>query len=432
MSNVGDIILGFRDLAPDPCQTLSPPSITGISTATSPPLNVYFPGGATVYFKATQLTQWGETLPSDEATATNAANFFISFTVNVSYIATAVRVYFTTVGTGAEDQFVEIPITSPVPSVAITINIFSVVSQAIPPIVSRAWIPESDGNILSVTRLYGWLNEGLKMIGQLTGGVRDITGLPSTQGQAQYQVVNSWQAIDNNFYDGYPIAAGTKQQIFRRSSVTGLSGVVTVNVSADRQIVELWPQSQRTAGTGVISTLLTSTATTLQCAAGNTGFVLPLGLILIGTYPPTSLTGAGSCELVYYSQNNGTSIGQLTRGMGGTQAQQWPVGTNFYECNIYLTGKRSLQLYTRGQSALTFTAPPAYEDAIRQYLLYRFRDAEQNSEEAKSKLELCKLICDSIRPTQQIDGPRRIQVGGTGGVETVVGLGSPFGGVILP
>lgn len=438
MSLVGDIVIGFRDLAPDPCQSLNPPTATFATNAGSAPIPGLFPNGATAYMKVTQGTQWGETSAGQEYNQTLVAafGFNVVATVAVSYLATFVRVYFSTTS-GAEDRYFEVPIPTPTNSVSVIVGSVIATPETGPtpgvtPTIPRAWIPESDGNILSAARLYNWLNEGLNLVGQFTGGIRDVTGCPSTQGQAQYQLIGQWQKIDNNFYDGYPFAAGQKQQIFRHSNVVGLTGVGTVNMSSDRQLIETWPQSNRTSGQGVLTAPIGATDTTLNFTPGVNGFVLGFGLILLGTYPPTELTGPNSCELVYYSNLGSSSISQLTRGMGGTQPQAWPVNTALYEVNIFLSGKRQPQLYQRGQSAFTFTCPPAFEDAIRTYLIYRFKDAEQNTSEANTKFQLFKTICDNIKNMQQIDGPRQVQVGGTGGVEIAAGLGSPFGGVLIP
>jgi hypothetical protein len=266
----------------------------------------------------------------------------------------------------------------------------------------------------------------------IADGIKDITGIPSTVGTAQYPLIGIWKRIDSDFYDGYPVEQGTKQQIFRHSPVTGLSGTCTMNVSSNHQFVEFWPQPERTAGNGVLSLFgLPINSTTLDFTPGSSGFVLGFGLALVGTYPPTALLGASSCELVYYS---GTASGQLlalNRGMGGTVEQAWPVGTPVQEVNIYMTGLRKPINYTPGQALTVLSLPPEWVDAIRVYLLYRFRDAEQNRQEAKSLLDEFTAKCKAMTATRQVMGPRRIQVGGSG-VEVASGFGSIFGGVILP
>lgn len=428
MSLVGDIILGLRELAPDPAQSLNVPSFT---TATNTTVPTSFPAAATVYLKATQSTLWGETAATIEQAATNAAAFNIVATVAVSYLATAARIYFSLVP-GGEDQYVEVAIPTPTNTVTITLSGSATVLQDFPPTISRAYCPDTDGNILSAALVYRWLNDGLKLIGQMTGGIKDITAIPSTQGTAQYPLVGQWRRIDNNFYDGYPVVAGTKQQVFRHSNVTGLSGVTVVNTSSDRQIIELWPQPNRTSGQAILTAPAGITDSSISVMFGANGFVLGFGLILIGSYPPTALVGPNSCELVYYSQLAGTTISALTRGLGGTQPQAWPTTTPVYECNVYMTGLRMPQLYQKGQSNFVYTCPPAFEDAIRSYLTHRFKLAEQDGSGAKEEFDRMTKICADIKGMQTPNGPRQVSIGGGGGVEIASGLGSPFGGVIIP
>lgn len=428
MSLVGDVIQGLRELAPDPCATLNPPSFAATTNTIATTL---FAAGATVFLKATQGTPWGETAATVEQSATNAAAFNIACVVTCSFLATFVRVYFSTVA-GGEDQYVQVNITTPANSATVNLNGAATVLQALPPTISRAFLPDSDGNILSAALIYRWLNDGLKLVGQLTGGIKDITGIPSTVGQAQYTLINQWIKIDNNFYDGYPVAQGTKQQVFRHSNVTGLSGITVVNTSSDRQLIELWTQPDRTSGQGVLTSSALATDTSVNVMIGSNGFVLGFGLFLLGTYPPTALVGPGSCELVYYSNLASNVISQLTRGLGGTQAQAWPAATPVYEINVYMTGLRMPQTYQQGQSNFIFTCPPAFEDAIRTYLTHRFKLAEQDDSGAKSEFERFQFLCMNIKKMQNPNGPRQIQIGGGGGVEIASGLGSPFGGVVIP
>jgi hypothetical protein len=428
VSLVGDIVQGLRELAPDPSQTLQPPTFTAVTNTSGA---LYFPA-VPIYVKATQGTPWGETAASAEIAlnAVGSVQCNVTATVATSFLATFVRVYFSLVA-GGEDQYVEYDITTPTNSAIVQINTLSTVAQSLPPTISRAYLPDSDGNILSASLVYRWFNDGMKLLGQLTGGIKDITGIPSVQGVAQYPLVGQWRKIDNNFYDGYPVAAGTKQQVFRHSPVTGLSGVTVVNTSSDRQIIELWPQPQRTAGSGLTTSPALAADASINVNFGANGFVLGFGMILLGTYPPTALTGPNSCELIYYSTLGTTSISALTRGLGGTQAQAWPIGTPVYELNVYMTGLRMPQTYVKGQASFVFTCPPAFEDAIRTYLTHRFKLAEQDDSGAKSEFDRFKEICSQIKGMQQPNGPRQIQIGGTGGVEIASGLGSPFGGTIL-
>lgn len=434
MALVGDIIMGTREQMTDLPQSLAAPlSVTTSQTTIGTSGPILFSAGQTVYYQVTQLTPWGESTPTALANVSIAANnTWLAVAGACSYNASAVRVYFTTVANAPLEQYFQLTLNSQGTFVVIVGGTITGISQ--PPQRTSAWLPDTDGTSASASTLYRWLNEGLKAAAVIADGIRDITGIPSIVGSAQYRLIGYWKRIDNNFYDGYPVVQGTKMEIFRHSPVTGLSGTCTMNVSSNRQFVEFYPQPQRTAGNGTLSSALAIDGTTLNFTPGSSGFVLGFGLALIGTYPPTlenSQTGPGSCELVYFSTTASGQLFNLSRGMGGTQPQAWPIGTPIQEINIYMTGLRNPITYSVGQSALSLSLPPAWEDAIRSYMLYRFRDAEQNRNEASSLLKEFEMKCKAMTGTRQVMGPRRIQVGGTA-TEVAGGFGSPFGGVILP
>lgn len=451
-TSVGDLIIAARDLMPDPCRSIIPPIFS--ATAVTASSNLIFPAGQATYIKVTALNQWGETTSGTEvlvaAPTAPSTSYDISITAtNDDYSVTAYRVYFGTIA-GNETRYIEIPVgLLPDPGGfsgltmggAMISGLQLPIQSGYPPDISRAWLPDTDGDIISAEALYRWLRDGLKLIGDRTGGIRDVTGFPATFGQAQYPIIGHWQHIDNNFYDGYPVIAGRKQQVFRRSRVTGLSGMTTVNVSSNRQFVEMWPQPQRSGGSSTLAAALPASSVPLPSITVNntSGWVLTFGLAVIGQYPPTrdynglnSTNNSGSCELVYYNYVNGSTIGQVQRGMGGTQPQAWPIGTPVQECNIYMTGLRTPQMYYRGQSALTFSCPPGFEEASQKYLLHRFRLAEQNTQEAQSLYEAFEKVCSDNMASKQFNGPRQVQITGEGGVEVAAGLGSPFGRVIVP
>jgi hypothetical protein len=262
----------------------------------------------------------------------------------------------------------------------------------------------------------------------LTEGIRDVTGIPSTVGQAQYQVVSNWRKLTSGFFDGYPITMGSKTDIFRRSNVTGISGTTVLNQDSVVQQVELYPQSSRTSGNGTLVGNLSATATSIPYTPGSSGWVLGFGLALIGPYP----ADPSACEIIYYSGNASNSLSPITRGMGGTIAQAWPSNTSVMEANIYFSGIRYPLHYSRGQANNQLQLPPAWIDALKDYLSSRFHGAEQDLEGQQALLKQFEQKCNAIRGNREVMSPRQVQVGGGSGVETVSGLGGYFGGVILP
>jgi hypothetical protein len=394
-----------------------------------------------VYVKVTQGTPWGETASLAEVTVsdpTAPSGFNITVTIATSYLATFARAYWTIAGPGLEDSYIESDFTLQ-NSVTISIDpsqfTHPPAGEAMVPTISRAYNPDSDGNVCSAMLVYRWLADGLNQASQLTGGIRDVTGVPSTVGKAQYRLVGQWNKFESSWYDGYPFPGGAKTEIYRHGKVTGLSGVGTCNLSADRQVVELWPSPSRTAGSSTMTYGCSATDTGIILTTG-TSWVLPFGVAVIGTYPPTAVYGSGSCEIIEYSDLSSSAVTQIERGMGGTIAQAWPVNTPVQECNIYFTGKRMATLYSRGQANFTFNNPPAWEDAIRTYMIYRFRSFEQDQQAAQAEFERFRVMCESVKNSQQPLGPRRIQAswyGGASGVEVAGGgFGSVFGGVIIP
>jgi hypothetical protein len=422
-SLVGDVLMALREQAADPPSSLPAPSSVTVTPS---------PTGATsLWFVVTQLTPWGESPASTETVVTNGA-IGSTFTVagSCSFAATALRVYFTLAGAGQEDRYFPYAIPAGgVGAFSIPFTLSSTgIAQGFPPTRSSAWLPDTDGTALSCAALYRWINEGLDAATALAEGIRDVTGIPSTAGQAQYQVVSNWRKLTSGFYDGYPITMGSKSDIFRRSNVRGISGTTVLNQDSVVQQVELYPQSSRTSGNGVLNGALSATATVIPYTPGSSGWVLGFGLALIGPYP----ADPSASEIIYYSGNVSNSLSPVTRGMGGTSAQAWPSGTSVMEANIYFSGIRYPLHYLRGQSANQLQLPPAWIDALRDYLSARFKQAEQDAEGAQALLKQFEAKCSSIRGNREVMSPRQVQVGGSQGPEVCMGLGGYFGGVILP
>lgn len=416
--------MSLREQAADPPSALpAPSSVQAAGTG----------GGAlNLWFVATQLTPWGESPASTEVTlATQAVGSTFTITGNCSFAATAIRIYFTLSGAGGEDRYLQVSTQAGGQgtfSIPFTLSSAGI-TQGFAPSRSSAWLPDTDGTALSAAALYRWINEGLDAATALTEGIRDVTGIPSTAGQAQYQVVSNWRKLTSGFFDGYPITMGSKTDIFRRSNVVGISGTTVLNQDSVVQQVELYPQSSRTSGNGTLNGALTAAATSLPYTPGSSGWVLGFGLALIGPYP----ADPSACEIIYYSGNASNTLSPITRGMGGTIAQAWPSGTSVMEANIYFSGIRYPLHYSRGQSGNQLQLPPAWIDALKDYLSARFKSAEQDTEGSQAMQKSFEQKCQAIKGNREIMSPRQVQVGGGSGVEVAGGnYGGFFGGIILP
>lgn len=413
MATVGDIIMGFRELATDLPSTLAPPS----SFALTPTIGSNPLADAVYYFVFTLVNQWGETIASSESSATTTGgNQNIVITQGTGPAITSglsVRAYVSTLQGQEAGYF------------AITSFPFTYDSTVTPisqPVPSRntAYLPDSDGQALGAYAAYRWLNAGLHAAASFAGGgIPDFGAVGTASGNPLYQLPGYWKKLDTAWYDGYPLYLARKNDVFRKSPVPGTVGALLVYQASDRLIVECWPQPSRTSGQTTLASPISASATsaTLTSAAS---FALGFGLVQIGT------------EIMEYSSISGNTLGALTRGMSGTVPTAQLAGASVTELNLMVSGYRVPSSYAVGSSGSNLTLPPGWVDALKDYMLHRFREAEQDGAEASRLLKQFNEKMQTLRTNKIIAGPRQIQANAGRGAETMVGLGSPFGGIIVP
>lgn len=416
MSLVGDLIMGMREAAVDlPNAVIQPPTITNLTI--TPTAGVTTIPAGTYYCYGTFRNPWGETTLGALNTVILAGGIrAISVAATLPVGITQVVIYFGLIQ-GAPDQYVIFD--------AATVNpgpgfIRALGTYATKPLRNTAYLPDFDGRALSVATVYRWINDGLKSAAVLCGGgIPDISGLQSQSGQPMYILQGNWRKIDDAWYDGYPIGLGAKGGVFRRSKTSGLSAALSVNHLSDRTIIEMYPQPPRTGGATTLNGDITSLATSLVVNANP--FVLPMGLILIGT------------EIVGFGGFSGLTMTGLIRGLGGTTAQAWPSGTAITELNIMIAGLRVPTVYAVGSSYNTLNVPPGWETPLTKYLLSRFREPEQNGRDAQRLMqEFENALKNLLAANKPIAGPVQVTAGGRRGPEVAAGFGTSFGGVIIP
>jgi len=211
---VGDLIMNVRSLGPDsPIMTL---------TALSPgsPTAATLVGGilaaATYYVQVTQLTNWGESLASNEQSVTIVGpNNGFTIVVNPQIGCSSVRVYAGT-STGQENFYALYNVANGlVPGASNTLNFTGLnVVAGSPPLNSSAFVADSDGSFVSAATMYRWLNDALKAAARITGGIQDAVGISSISGQRRYVVTlqGQWLRLDQCFYDGWELDLGTKAE----------------------------------------------------------------------------------------------------------------------------------------------------------------------------------------------------------------------------
>lgn len=425
MAYIGELIMSAREACPDlPIQTLPAPSgYAGPPVPSIGSFGVLNPG-LTYFFRATACLPWGESLPCAEQHASpgGANNQFTVTVTGIPVGAVAIKLY-----TGLLDTDLRSWMIFPVTSTSGTQSFLFTGANMVPgsiPIRNSAYLCDSDGKALSASRVFGWLNDGLKLAGQIVGGgIPDMGGVGTVAGQAWYDFMGNWKKTDGAWYDGYPLFFGRKSDVFRRNPTPGTSGILAIDQYAAGVRAELYPQPSRTSGVTALTTALGVAGT--QAIVGDTsGFLLGFGLALLGT--------PANGEVVSYASFDGTNLYQLMRAWSGTTAQIWPIGTPVTELNLTISGYRIPSSYSVGDSLKVMNLPPGWEAALPKYVLGRFRDAEMKRQEAKDLMGEFQQIMSSLRVNKQYAGPIQIQPGGNRGAETYPGLGGWGGGVIVP
>lgn len=405
MALVGEIILGSRELFTDlPIGRLNPPS--GLTAAA-------FGSGATIPsgtydVEVTYSNQFGETLAEDLGAVVITLGQAIRVTGSLPPGVTKVRMYFSLANlTPGYLDGTSLPLTATASGIPGSV-----------PVRNTAYLPDTDGNALSVSGWYRWLNDGLNLASTICDGLPDFAAVGTDSGQPAYVFPGTWNKVGLCWYDGYPVAVDSKNNVFRRNNIPGIVGNLSLIQSTDRLIVECWPQPSRTSGRTTTTANMSATDSSVTLAASN--FVIGFGLAQIGD------------ELVYFAQNGSLTMSGLTRGMAGTIPTAWPSGTAVTELNLMVTGTRAPRGYSVGMAGSTFYLPPGWEDAIQTYLISRFRKGEQQTQEAQALLNEFTAKVQKLSATKIIAGPRQIPSSRGSGVEIAGNMGSIFGGVIIP
>jgi len=410
---VGDIIVAARALMPDLPRTL--PAPTGLAAAV-----IAFPGSTlpagTYTCIFTWTNQWGETTATLAVTGlVVGANQGIQVTAPAfatNPAATGCRAYFTLTG----QPYVQYQASTVLP--------FTISSPGLPgtpPVRNTSFYPDSDGNFISAYTLYDWLNDGLTVASYICKGIPDVSGIQMVSGQGFYTMPGIWDKLENCWYDGYPVAFDSRSGAFYRNVLSGITFIGILQTNSDRMILELQPQPSRSGGSTTLSAGITATQTTIPLTS-TAALGLFLGMMQVGT------------EIISYGSLSGGNAVGCARGLGGTQQQAWTINTTVNELNFRFGGLRLNQQiqYIPGNSGITLQVPPAWKPALVDYLVGKFREAEQNNQGSGESLKkFTAFLKDYSRGTKQTAGPRQV-----GGVGTGAGDGYPSashgGRLIIP
>lgn len=416
MTVIGDMIISGRELFPDMPQTIPAPTASAavVTVASTLP-----PGTYNVI--VTQRNPWGETLGAAEITGlVVGAGQGIQITSPLLPSATTIRAYLTSGAAGTELQFIE--------STVSPFNITTpLTASGAPPSRSTAWLPDTDGKMVSAFTVYRWLTQGLSRLARKVGGITDYTAIGSVVSQPMYVMNGQWQKINSMWYDGFDLTLANQRDYFRRNTIqSSVLASAAVSIAADRIILEVFYQPIRTAGATTLSVAMVTPSditATMTSIGGFQTFAPPM-FVQFGTGP--------TAEIAAFSLLSGTTLKNLIRGVGGTTPQAWPQGTQVFELNMPILGKRLFSsTYLPGNSLNVLPVPIGWETILPTFLLHKMREAEQERSEAQGLLKEFDDACmEFLRSNRQLAGPQQVKQSPV--IETVPGFGSSLGGVVLP
>jgi hypothetical protein len=423
---VGDIITDARLLGPpDPSGVLAPPTASGVTfsliaaVAGKPAL----PAG-TVYLQATYTNQWGQTTAGPETSLAPSGTQNILVSGSMSF-ATGVNVY---IGTAAGGEFCYVPSTS-LPFTIYGGSVLGVPATSLPgnpPLRNSCWEPDTDGAFAPASLVYQWLNRALLEASKTGGGIPDMTGAPSVQGQNVYTLPGTWREFSDGWFDGYQCFLSTRSDNWYQAAITSLVWNIIADSWGDTPRIETFPQCQRTSGSGTLSGAMSATDNVANVTFSAPGFVVPVGLALLGTLGGS----AGTFEIITYTRFSTTQLTGVARGFGGTSPAAWPIGTNVQELNIRMTGKRYPVPFVVGNSALPLGVPVEWASPVTDFIVAQFKRAEHEAAEAQ-RLE--QNFYATMRAYGMMNNRRtgRKQMGGAGGVSGIY-FPDQFKGLIVP
>jgi hypothetical protein len=423
---VGDVIIDARLLGPpDPPATLTAPSASAVTfslvaAGANPPL----PAGQ-VFLVASYTNPWGQTQVGPEVSLTPSGSQVVQVSGILGF-ATGVNV-FIGAASGAETALLSFSALPGLITGGTVVGYPAASTSSAPPLRSSAWLPDTDGAFAPASLVYRWLNKGLEEAAKIAGGIPDETGAATVATQNSYTIPGTWKQFSKGFYDGYEIFLGSASDNWYQSSITSLAWNLVCRTWAENPRMEIFPQAQRTSGTGTLSAPLAATNVTAANVAFSTpGFVVPVGLAIIGQQggPP------GSYEIVSYTNFSTTQLTSLGRALGGTSALAWPVGTPVAELNIHLWGRRYPNTFAVGNSALSLGIPIEWAAPLVDYVTAQFKLAEHEAQEHQRLMtNFTSNMAQWGNQNNQRTG--RKQQGGVGGIPGVY-FASQFHGVIVP
>lgn len=379
MALVGDVIVRCRNQAGDPCQVIPAPGTITLASSGAGTLS------GTIYGILTWLNPFGESLGSAEATVAGLSSNAVGISgVTAPPAATSANFYYSSTA-GTEQQY--FPISNLSSLVVGTAGSSPV--QGTPPYKSSAHLPDTDGDLVSAYEIYRWLNAGMAELGRIAGGILDQTGVAMPSGSNDVVIPGYWLKIMYVWFNGWLALPTQQSYLWMQSTVLANPTITTVWKNSAQQIVAVWP----TAGPAPAVTTLTAdmSATDLSAAISS-------GL---------SFTAPGLCvienEVLSYSIASGGHLTGMQRGYGGTVAAAHVQGTQVAEAIFRLQGRRLPVAISVGAARQSLDMPVGWDSVLDYYLLSKFKQTEQDVDEAAKLMQEFVGKAAALRPDEEAE-----------------------------
>lgn len=405
--------MDVRRRIPDAPSVMSAPAgftLSSSNTGGSLPAGTY-------YVIASVVGAYGETLPTIEQSVSvsgGASTITISTTSSqLPFGAMFLRAYVG-LASGNESGFAQIAVTVGTPA-SLVISALTQLSPGVPPSRSTAFLPDSDGNFISAGSIYSMLNRAATEMVRIAGGIVDVTGVQAQNLQSMYRLASPFYQFTNGWFDGYPLEVVTRNQMFLRNPASGFSGLLSYEQDGAQSTIQVWPQSNRTGGTSILTSAMSATDNNFT-VSDSSGF-LQIGLAQIDN------------EVVVFSSVSTNTFNGVLRGMGGTDAVAHSINAPVTELNLRFSGRRMARTYSPGDSAMTLNVPQGWEAVLPLYMLSQIRSMEQQDDVAEKLLSDFQAQADKIGKQSRLGQirPRQIPLAGVNQQQAYNLNGAGFG-----
>jgi hypothetical protein len=282
-------------------------------------------------------------------------------------------------------------------------------------------LPDQDGNLVRASTLYGWLDDGVRIMARAVGAIiEDWTAVAQTQRQPYYQLNPRFNTFSDGFSNQWPldvVAVGAGDVIWPSAgqAVSQSLWAYIFRRAASLQ-VGLWPIPA-----------LTDPLTTLAAPLG-TGPVAQVDVTSAANFLSYGYIQIDD-EILHYQLVSGNTLTVIERGQCGTTPQSHLLGAAVQHLGLWLKGTRSPLKILNSMSPVEL--PLDIISEVKTYVLARVRGMENEFEERARLMKIFDAKCAELRadPTRKENMGRVVAYGSQrmGPIAWPAG-----GGVVLP